>query len=214
VADGRDLGCADASSTVFAIVTGPRVRREQLPTRKCAFPKRTFLHRDLLARTRLDARARALFGPDEVIATFDAVTGHPRLEAVSAALLPMAGAGSLYAAGQFARFASGHTGAGWQLLGPVIICVDGLCGAGSYIYCRLQGSRRVMFAVTSRGTVECAVDWLRRPCDVLHRAAVGAPTVLTRQQRGFCLVAIGGSQVWVSKEADPVIAWMSGADGA
>jgi hypothetical protein len=189
----------------------PTVRAEQGPVLQLGYPARRFLHRDLMFRTRLDAPARALIGPrEEVFATFDAVTAHPLLNAVSAAWLPLAPGVLLYVFAWLVALVSGHMVTGPVLVIPLPVCSEVLLAVAAGAFCRSRGSRRVMFAITSRGTVECKVDRLRQPCDVLHRAPAGRPTVL-RRARGFRLVAIGGSQVWVSRETDAVIAWMTAA---
>jgi len=167
-------------------------------------PRRFRLYRDRLGRTGLDSYSEALFEPeDEVIATFGAVTSHPRLRSSAsnmAFLAAMQTGLALYFGRQGAPVST-------EVLDFEAATLDALV-LGVCVFLRLRGSRRVMFAATTTGLVQCRRDWLGRPRQMINRQPVVAPTLVKTTSAGR-KVALGETVVWVSPKTDHLMGWMA-----
>jgi len=161
-------------------------------------------HRSFLGlyRKQLDDAAMALLEPGEqLVGTFDAITNHPSVREASftfAALgvwFPVIG------------LMNGDVGA-WVVPASVL---TGL-GVLGVLFGKLTGSRRVMFAITSQGVVQCGFDLLGRPRSILSRSPAAAPELLQRSF-GWRRIALGDATVWVKYSLDPLLARLRQGSG-
>jgi hypothetical protein len=162
-------------------------------------------HRSLsgLFRKRLDGPAQELLEPEgDLIGTFDAVTKYPSVRETSI---------TLTALGILLPFTGLINGQSLDAMLPAGLMVAAL-GVVGLVVCGLTGSRPVMFAVTTRGFVECRVDILGRPRSILSRSPATAPELLHRAW-GWRKIALGDTTVWVKYRLDPILNRMRGQPG-
>lgn len=154
-------------------------------------------HRSFLGlyRKQLDDAAMALLEPGEqLIGTFDAVTSHPSVREASFTFVAL---GVWF---PFIGLTNGDVGA-WVIPASLFTAL----GVLGVLFCKLSGSRWVMFAITSQGVVQCGLDLLGRPRSILSRSPAAAPELLQRSL-GWRKIALGHTVVWVKHWLGPLLA--------
>ncbi len=167
-------------------------------------PRRLRLYRDRLGRTGLDPSSESLFEPgEEVIATFGAVTSHPSLRSSTSNM-------AIFAAmltGLALYFSRHGAPVSTEVLDLEAAALDVLVLAAC-AFLRVTRSRRVMFAATTTGLVQCRRDWLGRPRQVINRQPAVAPSLIKTTRAGR-KVRLGETVVWVSPKTDRLMGWMA-----